>query len=149
MFANNPCDFFVHLERTSEAEGEIVTFRVQLIDKGGNVCARVDHYGIKNATQFAALNHSTTDEVNAFHLNLVEDSLLNDSLVDDSLLMDAQDNTSAENNVSNSAKESGQEQPILFIHSGMKEQLNLLETLSKKGLAVIEVRLDDGNDEDE
>ena len=163
VYRDLPGDFFVHLERTSEAEGEIVTFRVQLIDKGGNVCASVEQYGIKNATQFASLNHSTTDEVNAFHLslvndilvddNLVKDSLVNystvnDSTVNNSLLINAQDNTSAENNAGHSSKGSEQEQPILFIHSGTKEQLNLLETLSQKGLAVIEVRLDDGNDKD-
>lgn len=70
-----PGDCFIRLQRTDkregERDGEIVTFQVQLMDVNGQICATVDHYGIKKAVQFQNPAHSAP--MRAFALSLVPD----------------------------------------------------------------------------
>ncbi|MCW8999768.1 MAG: SDR family NAD(P)-dependent oxidoreductase, partial [Kangiellaceae bacterium] len=121
IYTNLPGNFFVHLIRTSEPEGEVVTFQAKLMDSLGKVCATVERYGIKKATQFEMLNRPNSS-VNTFCLNLIANERAVETEEKFQIDMKAQ--------------------AFLVVHNGEKEQLALVEFLRNRNAEVIELRQD-------
>ncbi|MCO7224347.1 type I polyketide synthase [Pleionea sp. CnH1-48] len=121
VYRSLPGHFFVYLTRTSEAQGEVVTFKVQLLDSDGHVCATVEQYGIKKATQFEALNRPA-NPVHAFQVQLTTGE--------------------AQEELANLVRASSTSGAMLVIHKGTEEQVALVEFLRQKGVEPIELRQD-------